>query len=89
LAQHKYLEHFENQLYALNMQTDKTFFYEIAGLVEWKKAIELDMVEDELLLSIPQELRKVEAHEIRQTTAKITTGDQYLQLIPTPLMKSI
>jgi len=30
-----------------------SFIYKIAGLVDWHKSIELDLIEDDLLLSIP------------------------------------
>lgn len=53
LREHAYLQRLEHILYSVTKQNRTECFYEIGGLIDWHKSIELDVIEDELLLSIP------------------------------------
>jgi hypothetical protein len=53
IKEHSYLRRFDGILYSVDKKGVDGFIYKIAGLVDWHKSIELDVIEDELLLSIP------------------------------------
>jgi hypothetical protein len=52
----KYLKKFEADLYSISKERFD-ILDRLVGLVTWPKAIEADLINDEVLLSIPQELR--------------------------------
>jgi hypothetical protein len=52
----KYLKKFEADLYSISKDRFD-ILDRLVGLVTWPKAIEADLINDEVLLSIPQELR--------------------------------
>lgn len=63
LSEHRYLGQFDKTLYSLANQQEQNFFNGIAGLIDWHKSIEQDLIDDELLSSVPENLRKITAKD--------------------------